>query len=380
MSTQSPTQQLSASGVSIWLDDLSRARLYSGELETLIATRNVVGITTNPTIFATALAGTDAYDAQLAELGQAGTSVADAIVAITTEDVAHACDAFRTVFDRTDGLDGRVSIEVSPAVAHDSVATVAEAERLRATVDRPNAYIKIPATVAGLAAIEEATARGISVNITLIFSLDRYRGVIEAYFAGLERAHDRGIDLHGIRSVASFFVSRVDTEIDRRLDALSSVEARALRGKSGIANARLAYQLFQEQFASDRAKRLLALGANLQRPLWASTGVKDPALADTLYVTELVAADVVNTMPEKTLQALADHGVIRGDTITGEYADAQAVLDGLAALGISYDDVTRVLEEEGIAKFTASWNDLSETVEVALRAAGATPGSKEHTR
>lgn len=374
MSAQSPTEQLSASGVSIWLDDLSRARIYSGELQTLIATRNVVGITTNPTIFATALAGTEAYDAQIAALGQAGLSVADAIEAITTEDVAKACHIFRDVFDRTDGQDGRVSIEVSPAVAHDAAATVAEAERLKATVDRPNACIKIPATKAGLVAIEEATARGISVNVTLIFSLDRYRGVIEAYFAGLERARDRGIGLHGIRSVASFFVSRVDTEIDRRLEAIGTANARALRGKSGLANARLAYQLFQEQFSTDRAKRLLAAGANLQRPLWASTGVKDPALPDTLYVTELVAADVVNTMPEKTLQALADHGIIRGDSITSGYANARAVIDELAAVGISYDDVTRVLEEEGIAKFTASWSDLSETVEAALHASASAAG------
>lgn len=366
---QSPTAALSAAGVSIWLDDLSRARLHSGELATLMSERNVVGITTNPTIFANALAAGDAYDAQMTTLGQAGSTVADAIFQITTHDVAAACDVFRSVFDATDGLDGRVSIEVSPAVAHDSVATVAEAEKLRAAVDRPNAYIKIPATREGLGAIEEATARGISINVTLIFSLDRYRGVVEAYLRGLERAHERGIDLHSIRSVASFFVSRVDTEIDKRLAKIGTDAAIALKGKAGIANARLAYELFERQFATPRATRLLDLGANLQRPLWASTGVKDPALPDTLYVVELVAPNVVNTMPAKTLEALADHGDVRGDTITDRYADARAVLDALEDLGVSYDDVTETLESEGIAKFTDSWHDLSETVDAALRAA-----------
>ena len=372
---QSPTATLSASGVSIWLDDLSRKRPGSGELAELIRDRNVVGITTNPTIFATALAGSDAYDAQMATLGRRGSSVADAIFEITTGDVAHACDVFLDVFAATDGLDGRVSIEVSPGVAHDSVATVAEAEKLKAAVDRPNAYIKIPATLEGLAATEEATARGISINVTLIFSLDRYHGVVEAYLAGLERALAAGIDLHSIRSVASFFVSRVDTEVDARLDKIGTPEARALRGTAGIANARLAYELFQREFATPRAQKLLALGANLQRPLWASTGVKDPGLPDTLYVVELVAPDVVNTMPEKTLEALADHGEVRGDTITGGYGEARATFERIEDLGISYDDVTETLEREGIAKFTASWHELSETVDAALRSAGAVSAS-----
>ncbi|TPX05358.1 transaldolase, partial [Schumannella luteola] len=287
MTDTTKTAELSEIGVSIWLDDLSRERIASGGLEALIAERNVVGVTTNPTIFAAALAKGQAYDAQVAELAAAGTSVANAVFEITTDDVAAAADIFRPVFDATDGVDGRVSIEVEPGLAHDAAGTIAQAKELWAKVDRPNAMIKIPATVEGLEAITEVIGAGISVNVTLIFSLERHRAVIDAYLSGLEKAQAAGIDLSTIESVASFFVSRVDTEIDKRLEAVGTDEALALKSKAGVANAQLAYQLFEQEFSSDRAKALLAVGAKLQRPLWASTGVKDPALPDTLYVTEL---------------------------------------------------------------------------------------------
>ena len=367
--TASPTATLSAVGVSIWLDDLSRERINSGGLQKLIAEKNVVGITTNPTIFASALAKGEAYDAQIAQLAAAGTNVVDAIFEITTDDVADACDIFRGVYDTTAGVNGRVSIEVEPRLAHDGGGTLSAANRLWAKVARPNAMIKIPATIAGLQAITDAIGDGISVNVTLIFSLQRYRAVIDAYLAGLEKAQGSGHDLSTIHSVASFFVSRVDSEIDKRLTALGTAEATALKSKAGVANAQLAYQIFEEVFASDRATALLAAGANNQRPLWASTGVKDPTLPDTLYVTELAVADVVNTMPEKTLEATFDHGVIEGDRVTGSYATAAGVLAQIDALGISYDDVTALLEKEGLEKFVTSWNELLDTVTAALEAA-----------
>ena len=367
--TASPTATLSAVGVSIWLDDLSRERINSGGLQKLIAEKNVVGITTNPTIFASALAKGEAYDAQIAQLAAAGTNVVDAIFEITTDDVADACDIFRGVYDTTAGVNGRVSIEVEPRLAHDAGGTLSAANRLWAKVARPNAMIKIPATIAGLQAITDAIGDGISVNVTLIFSLQRYRAVIDAYLAGLEKAQASGHDLSTIHSVASFFVSRVDSEIDKRLTALGTAEATALKSKAGVANAQLAYQIFEEVFASDRATALLAAGANNQRPLWASTGVKDPTLPDTLYVTELAVADVVNTMPEKTLEATFDHGVIEGDRVTGSYATAAGVLAQIDALGISYDDVTALLEKEGLEKFVTSWNELLDTVTAALEAA-----------
>jgi transaldolase len=368
MST-SPTAALSEAGVSIWLDDLSRQRITSGDLARLIADRNVVGVTTNPTIFAGALAKGEAYEAQLHELAASGADVDTAVFEITTDDVRDAADVFRPVYDATGGYDGRVSIEVSPDLANDTDATIAEAHRLWDKVDRPNVMIKIPATLEGLPAITAAIGAGISVNVTLIFSLDRYRAVIEAYLTGLEQAKAAGIDLSTIHSVASFFVSRVDTEIDKRLIEIGTPDALALKSKGGIANARLAYELFQQEFATDRALALLDAGANRQRPLWASTGVKDPALPDTLYVTELVAPGVVNTMPEKTLEATFDHGVIEGDTVTGAFSDAGRVLDALASVGVDYDDVTLVLEREGVEKFIVSWHELLDTVRVALEAA-----------
>ncbi|NEN06213.1 transaldolase [Diaminobutyricibacter tongyongensis] len=369
MTDATPTAQLSEAGVSIWLDDLSRERIRSGGLQKLIDDKNVVGVTTNPTIFATALSKGAAYDDQVRELAKAGADVVDAVFEITTNDVADASDIFHATFEATHGLDGRVSIEVEPGLAHDAAGTVAEAKKLAAKVDKPNVLIKIPATVEGLEAITETIAAGISVNVTLIFSLERYRQVIDAYLTGLEKAAAAGIDLSGIQSVASFFVSRVDTEIDKRLVAIGTDEALALKSKAGVANAQLAYQAFEEAFATDRAKALLAAGANLQRPLWASTGVKDPSLPDTLYVTQLVAPGVVNTMPEKTLDATFDHGVITGDTVTGSYAAAADVLAAIDALGISYDEVTELLEREGVDKFIVSWNELLDTVSAALEAA-----------
>lgn len=364
-----PTAALSALGVSIWLDDLSRERIASGGLQRLIDDRNVVGVTTNPTIFAAALAKGEAYDDQVAALAGSGANVTEAIFRITTDDVRSASDVFRPVYDATAGIDGRVSIEVEPGLAHDAQGTIAQAEQLWQTVDRPNAMIKIPATVEGLEAITATIAKGISVNVTLIFSLERHRAVIHAYLDGLEQAKAAGHDLATIHSVASFFVSRVDTEIDKRLTEIGGDEAAALKSKAGIANARLAYRLYEEEFGSDRARELIAVGANPQRPLWASTGVKDPNLPDTLYVTELAVAGVVNTMPEKTLEATADHGVIESDQVTTNYDDAQSVLDRLAAIGVDYDDVTALLEREGVEKFVVSWNELLDTVTAALEAA-----------
>ncbi|MRG58501.1 transaldolase [Agromyces sp. CFH 90414] len=368
MST-TPTAALSEAGVSIWLDDLSRQRLATGDLERLIAERDVVGVTTNPTIFAGALSNGAAYADQLHHLAVGGVDVDEAVFEITTDDVRAASDVFRPVFDRSGGFDGRVSIEVAPDLAHDTAGTIASAKQLWAKVDRPNAMIKIPATVEGLDAIRDTIAAGISVNVTLIFSLERYRQVIESYLAGLEQAKAAGIDLSTIHSVASFFVSRVDTEIDKRLEAIGTDEALALKSKAGVANAQLAYELFEQAFATERATALLEAGANRQRPLWASTGVKDPALPDTLYVTQLVAPGVVNTMPEKTLEATFDHGEITGDTVTGSYAAAGEVLDALANAGVDYDDVTALLEREGVEKFIVSWNELLGTVREALEAA-----------
>ncbi|NUU05490.1 transaldolase [Leifsonia sp. C5G2] len=367
--TETPTAALSAAGVSIWLDDLSRERINSGGLQKLIAEKNVVGVTTNPTIFAAALSKGEAYDEQVRELAATGISVDDAIFEITTDDVANASDIFHEVYERSNGVDGRVSIEVAPGLAHDTQATIFAAKKLSDKIQKQNVMIKIPATVEGLEAITETIAAGISVNVTLIFSLERYRQVIDAYLTGLEKAKEAGIDLSGIHSVASFFVSRVDTEVDKRLSAIGTDEALALKSKAGIANARLAYEVYEQEFATERAKQLVAAGANEQRPLWASTGVKDPSLPDTLYVEELVAPNTVNTMPEKTLDATFDHARITGDTVTGSYAESNDVLNKLADLGISYDEVTELLEREGVEKFVVSWGELVDTVKNALEGA-----------
>jgi transaldolase len=363
-----PLDDLSRRGVSVWLDDLSRQRLVTGSLASLVAHDHVAGVTTNPTIFAKAIAGgDDAYAGQLHDLWARGTSVEEALRALTTHDVRWACDVLRPVYDATDGLDGRASIEVDPRLAHDTEATIAEARALWWRVDRPNLFIKIPAARQGLPAIAACLAEGISINVTLIFSLARYDAVIDAVLDGLEQARQAGRDLSPIASVASFFVSRVDTEVDARLDKIGTAAAARLRGRAAIANARLAYRHYEQMLASPRWVALAAAGARPQRPLWASTSVKDPAYPDTRYVTDLVAPGVVNTMPEATLRAVADHGRIPGDSVRGHYQDALQVLSQLQELGVDYDDVTSRLEDNGLDMFDASWRGLSDQLAAALR-------------
>ena len=360
---------LSGAGVSIWLDDLSRERIASGNLAELIERDSVVGVTTNPTIFAAALSQGERYDEQVGELARRGKDVEEAVFELTTTDVRDACDVMLDTWKATDGVDGRVSIEVAPGLAFDADATIAAAKKLWAAVDRPNLFIKIPATQEGLPAIAATLAEGISVNVTLIFGLGRYEAVMDAYLDGLERARAGGHDLAEIHSVASFFVSRGDTEVDKRLEQVDDPAAQQLRGRAGIANARLAYQRYERVFAGDRFKALAGEGANRQRPLWASTGVKNPDYPDTMYVSELTVGNTVNTMPEKTLRAFADHGEVAGDQVRPHYEDAQQVLDGLEALGISYDDVIATLEREGVDKFVKSWEELEATVRASLEGA-----------
>jgi transaldolase len=362
--------ELAEAGVSIWLDDLSRERIETGNLAELVKEKSVVGVTTNPTIFAAAISDGERYDDEVRALAGRGVDLDRAVFELTTNDVRAACDVLAPVYDATGGVDGRVSIEVAPTLAFDTDATLASARELWAAVGRDNLFIKIPATTEGAPAITDALAEGISVNVTLIFGLGRYAHVMDAYAAGLEKALEAGQDLSRIHSVASFFVSRVDTEIDKRLEAIGTDEALALRGRAGVANARLAYRAYQQFFAGERWQRLAAAGANTQRPLWASTGVKNPDYRDTMYVSDLVVPNIVNTMPEKTLEAFADHGEIDGgDTVTTRYDDAQRVMDDLAVVGIDYDDVIAVLEREGVDKFVASWNELLETVQGQLEAA-----------
>jgi transaldolase len=364
-----PLQLLSEAGVAIWLDDLSRDRLQTGNLADLIRDRSVVGVTTNPTIFQRAISGSDLYNPQLNDLQLRGVDVGEALRLITTRDVREACDLLRPAYDASGGVDGRVSIEVDPRLSSNTEATVGEARALWWMVDRPNLFIKIPATLAGLPAISQALAEGISVNVTLIFSLDRYDAVLAAFLEGIERARHAGTPLAPIGSVASFFVSRVDTEIDKRLNKIGTDDAKALLGKGAVANARLAYQHYEAAFVgSSRWDALAAAGAKVQRPLWASTGVKDPSYPDTLYVTELVAPHTVNTMPEATLNAVYDHGVIEGDSILGHYKQAQQVLDDLKAVGVDYDDVVAAIEDEGIHTFEESWNQLTKAVNQQLQA------------
>jgi transaldolase len=358
---------LAEAGVSIWLDDLSRERIETGNLADVVKNNYVVGVTTNPTIFASALSDGERYDAQLRQFAQSGADVDQAIFELTTTDVRNACDVLVDTWKATDGVDGRVSIEVAPALAHDEQATIESAKELWKAVDRPNLFIKIPATTEGAPAITSVLAEGISVNVTLIFGLDRYRGVMEAYLTGLEQAQQNGKDLSQIHSVASFFVSRVDTEVDKRLDA--SDGPADLKGKAAIANARLAYEAFEDVFSGDRFVKLKEQGAREQRPLWASTGVKNPDYSDTMYVTDLVVPNTVNTMPEKTMQAFADHGEVRGDQVTTKYDDARKVMADLAEAGIDYDDVIETLEREGVEKFEKSWDELVETVRSQLEGA-----------
>jgi transaldolase len=366
-----PLAELSAQRVSIWLDDISRDRLISGNLKELISEKHVVGVTSNPTIFQKALEEGHAYDEQLHELNLRKIELEAAVRLITAFDIRWACDVLHQTYERTHGQDGRVSIEVDPRIAHQTERTIAEAKALWWLVDRPNVMIKIPATEAGLPAITAATAAGISVNVTLIFGLARYRKVMDAYLTGLEQARTAGVDLASIRSVASFFVSRVDTEIDKRLDKIGTDEAKAVRGKAGIANARLAYEAYEQTFTGERWESLKTDGAHEQRPLWASTGVKDPAYDDTMYVTELVAPNTVNTMPEATLNAVADHGVIKGNTANTGYDQARALFSRLSAQGIDIDDVTEVIETEGVQKFIDSWSVVLEGVHRQLDAEAA---------
>jgi transaldolase len=361
-------EQLSAAGVAVWLDDINRERLTTGNLAALMRERQVVGVTSNPTIFAHALSQGHVYDGQIADLALRGVSVGEASRAITTYDIRWACDVLRPAYEASGGVDGRVSIEVAPGLAHDTAQTIAEARALWWLVDRPNLFVKIPATAAGIPAITACLAEGISINVTLIFSLARYAEVIDAYMAGMEQAAAAGHDLSKMASVASFFVSRVDTEVDARLDKIGTEEAAALRGKAAIANARLAYELFEQRFGetSQQWAALHGRGARIQRPLWASTSTKDPSYPDTMYVVDLVASDIVNTMPQATIEAMADHGELRGDTIHGTYEASRKVFEDLAGLGVSYEDVVKVLEDEGVAKFAASWQGMLETIKTEM--------------
>ena len=358
--------ELSAAGVAVWLDDISRERLATGGLDALRREKHVVGETSNPTIFAKALADSEDYVDQVNDLKLRKIGVDESARMITTYDVRWACDVLRPAYDASHGIDGRVSIEVDPRLAHETDRTIAEAKQLWWLVDRENLFIKIPATEAGIPAITATLALGISVNVTLIFALDRYEQVMDAFLAGMEQARANGHDLTKMASVASFFVSRVDTEVDKRLDKLGTPQAQALHGKAAIANARLAYQRYEKVFTSDRWRALADAGANPQRPLWASTSTKNPAYRDVMYVEELIAPGVVNTMPEATIHAFADHGEVPGDTVTGAYGDAQKVLDDLAGLGIGYDDVVDTLEREAVEKFEQSWLELLRSVEGQL--------------
>jgi len=358
--------ELTKAGVSVWLDDISRERLRTGNLASLVKDFHVRGVTSNPTIFANALAKGNAYDDQIKDLAIRGVTFEEASRMITTYDIRWGCDVLRPVYDSSGGVDGRVSLEVAPGIARDTAKTVAEAKQLWWLVDRPNLFIKIPATPEGIPAITATLAEGISVNVTLIFSLQRYAEVIDAFMAGLEQAAANGHDISTMASVASFFVSRVDTEVDKRLAKIGTPEAQALKGKAAIANARLAYELYEQKLDTDRWRALAAKGAKVQRPLWASTSTKDPAYPDTMYVVELVTADTVNTMPEATLHATADHGELRGDTVHGTYEESRAVFAALEALGIGYDDVVQVLEDEGVSKFAASWDEMLASIKNEL--------------
>ena len=359
-------QELSQAGVAIWLDDMSRGRLATENLADLIRDKHVVGVTTNPTIFQKAITESDLYDRQLRDLAVRGVDVEEAVRMVTTFDVRWACDVLRPVYEASGGSDGRVSIEVDPRLAHETERTIAEARQLWWLVDRPNLFIKIPATKPSLPAIAQCLAEGISINVTLIFGLERYSEVMDAFLQGVERARVAGHDLTNLASVASFFVSRVDTEVDKRLEKIGSANVGDLRGKAAIANAQLAFERYEQVFSGERWQALAAAGAKPQRPLWASTGVKDPSYDDTQYVVELIASGIVNTMPEATLDAVADHGVVRGDTIRPAYAGAHQVMADLASAGIDMDDVVEVLEIEAVEKFETSWTDLLDSTKSEL--------------
>jgi transaldolase len=360
-------QDLAAAGVAVWLDDLSRTRIHSGSLAKSVEAGEIVGITTNPTIFAKAIGSGSGYEDQLRDLALRGTAIGETLRLLTAWDVRAACDVLRPVYERSGERDGRVSIEVDPRIAEDAARTAAEARGLWWLVDRPNLFIKIPATLAGLPAITETLAAGISVNVTLIFSVERYKAVLEAFLKGLEQRAAAGGSLHGIESVASFFVSRVDTEVDRRLGQKTP----QLRGQAAVANSRLAYEVYEQMLQTERWQALAAKGARPQRLLWASTGVKDPAYPDTKYVVELVAKDTVNTMPEATLRAVADHGQICGDTIRDGYAAARQTMEDLRRAGVDMADVAAVLEKQGVESFAKSWEELIASVTQQIEKAGA---------
>jgi transaldolase len=372
--------ELSAAGVAVWLDDISRQRLSGGGLDALRRQQHVVGVTSNPTIFAKALSEAEDYADQIKELAMRGVAVEEASRMITTYDVRWACDVMRPAYDASHGVDGRVSLEVDPRLAADTAQTIAEAKQLWWLVDRPNLFIKIPATDAGIPAIAATLALGISVNVTLIFALERYDQVMDAFLSGMEQARANGHDLSKMGSVASFFVSRVDTEVDKRLDKIGTPEAQALHGKAGIANAQLAYQHYEKVFAGERWQALADAGAKPQRPLWASTSTKNPAYRDVMYVEELIAPGVVNTMPEATIHAFADHGEVRGDTVTGRYAEAQQALNDLAAIGVEYKDVVDTLEREGVEKFAQSWSELAGSVTEQLNSTKGGQVTPENAR
>lgn len=356
--------ELKACHTSIWLDDLSRSKITGTDVHSLpsrIATSAVVGVTTNPSIFSAAISSGSEYAKDIESMK--GSSVDDVIEKLTTDDVRAACDLLLPIYQASNGVDGRVSIEVDPRLANDTQATIAAGEKLWKIIDRENVMIKVPATLQGLPAITALLSKGISVNVTLIFSIKRYGQVIDAFLQGVEACSTPS----KVHSVASFFISRIDSSIDAQLKEIGSPEALQLLGKAAIANAHLAYQLFQEKFNSPRWAELSSKGAHKQRPLWASTGVKDPNYPDTTYVVELVAPDTVNTMPQSTLDALLDHGVLRGDTITSRYPEAVSVLRALSDLHISLDQVTSELETDGVNKFAQAWKELQSNVESALK-------------
>ncbi|HEX2153576.1 MAG TPA: transaldolase [Acidimicrobiia bacterium] len=362
--TLSNLHLLRTAGVSPWSDQISRRMLDTGELSRRIEEDAITGVTSNPSIFAKAIVGTEDYDAQVGELAGRNASTNEIVTAVMTSDLQRACDALRPVFDSTDGRDGFVSVEVTPTLAHDTDATVAEARQWVKHIDRPNLFVKVPATEAGLPAIRQLIGEGISINITLIFSLQRYRKVMEAYLYGIQNYIDEGGDPSHVASVASFFVSRMDTEVDRRLEEIGSDEALALRGKTAIANAQLAYREFLDTFNGLQWQRLVEQGARIQKPLWASTSTKNPGYPDTMYVEQLVAPHTVNTMPLETIDAYQDHGSEPVAFGPEEMAAAQSVIQRMDDVGVDYDDVMQVLEDEGVEKFTASWNELIDDVEM----------------
>ena len=360
---ESRLHELSTRGVSVWIDSLSREMLETGELERLIREDAVVGVTSNPTIFQKALSSGEWYDTPLLEVAKSEDDPFEIFLALAQDDIRAACDVLRPVWERTDGIDGYVSLEVDPTLAYNREATFEQALRFHAEVERDNLYVMIPATELGLGAIEDCVAKGKSINVTLIFSLARYAAVVEAYLRGLERLVAAGGNPAKVLSVASFFVSRVDTETDKRLDALGRPD---LQGKLAIANAKLAYRHYLEAFSGERWEFLARKGARPQRCLWASTSTKNPAYRDVLYVEGLIGPSTVNTMPLETIRAFQDHGEVRGDTLLEAFDAAEALFDDLAEAGVEYDDVVATLEAEGVQKFSDSFVELLDGIRVKL--------------